>query len=232
MGALGLSWKNGLKGRPEKAASFVMEEIVPLQDVMARGTVSAADGQRKMRVLQCKFLAGETRDGLEHFEPYGLTSEPLKDGMPEALALFFDGDRSHGVVVCVADRRYRLKVEPGEVAIYDDIGQKVHLTRSGIEVFTPKNLAASIGGSASVTVSGSTTLTCPTVTIDSQTVHLTGSLTVDGAIVGTGGLTVSGGSGASVTGSITVSDDVTAGGISLMTHTHGCPQGGDTTPPK
>ena len=205
---------------------------MPLQDVMARGTVSAADGQKKMRVLQCKFLAGETRDGLEHFEPYGLTSEPLKDGMPEALALFFDGDRSHGVVVCVADRRYRLKVEPGEVAIYDDIGQKVHLTRSGIEVFTPMNLTASVAGNASVTVSGSTTLTCPTVTIDSQAVHVTGSLTVDGAIVGTGGLTVSGGSGASVTGSITVSDDVTAGGISLMTHTHGCPQGGDTTPPK
>lgn len=204
---------------------------MPLIDFMARGTVSAADGQRKMRVLQCKFLAGETRDGLEHFEPYGLTSEPLTDGMPEALALFFDGDRSHGVVVCVADRRYRLKVEPGEVAIYDDIGQKVHLTRSGIEVSTPHNLTATVGGDASVVVSGSTMLTCPMVTIDAQTVHLTGALIVDGAIVGTGGLTVSGGSGASVTGSITVSDDVMAGGISLMTHTHGCPQGGNTTPP-
>ena len=49
-----------------------MEEIVSLQDVMARGTVSAADGQRKIRVLRCEFLAADRRDGFKHFKPYGL----------------------------------------------------------------------------------------------------------------------------------------------------------------
>ncbi|MFV2291099.1 baseplate assembly protein, partial [Escherichia coli] len=45
------------------------------------------------------------------------------------------GDRSHGVVVVVADRRYRLKgLRRGEVALYDDQGQSVVLTRSGLVV--------------------------------------------------------------------------------------------------
>jgi phage gp45-like len=42
---------------------------------------------------------------------------------------------SHPIVLVVGDRRYRLKnLQDGEVAIYDDLGQKVHLTRDGIRV--------------------------------------------------------------------------------------------------
>lgn len=49
--------------------------------------------------------------------------------------LFPDGDRSHAVVVTVSDRRYRLKgLQTGEVAVYDDQGQSVTLTREGIVV--------------------------------------------------------------------------------------------------
>lgn len=41
-------------------------------------------------------------------------------------------------MICVADRQFRLKnIAPGEVALYDDLDQKVHLTREGIIVFTP-----------------------------------------------------------------------------------------------
>ena len=41
-----------------------------LEDVLARGTVTAADGSKKMRELQAQFLADEVRDELEHAEPY------------------------------------------------------------------------------------------------------------------------------------------------------------------
>ena len=190
-----------------------------LEDFMARGTVSASDGSKPMREVQINLLAGEVRDEVEHAEPYGFTSEPLTDGLPEAFALFFDGDRSHGVVFCIADRRYRLKpLSPGEVAIYDDLGQKVHLTRNGIEVVTPKDLTA--------TVTGSATIKAASVTIDSPTTHITGSLLVDGAMTGKGGITVSGGSGATVTG------DVVADGISLKSHTHPGDSGGTTGTPQ
>ena len=193
-----------------------------LDDVLARGTVSAADGTKKMRVVQVRLLADEVRDDLEHVEPYGFTSEPLDDEQPEAFAAFFSGDRSHGIVFCIADRRYRLtKLKAGEVALYDDQGQKVHLTRDGIVVHTDKQLEATVGGTLTATVSGAATLKAASVKIDAPTVELTGALKVAKLITGTGGMAISGGSGAAVTGDIKVSGgDVTADGISLQNHTH------------
>ena len=116
-----------------------------------------------------RLLADEVRDDLEHVEPYGFTSEPLDDEQPEAFAAFFGGDRSHGIVFCIADRRYRLtKLKAGEVALYDDQGQKVHLTRDGIVVHTDKQLEATVGGTLTATAGGAATLKAPSVKIDSQ----------------------------------------------------------------
>lgn len=104
-----------------------------LGNLLARGVVSAVNAAKKMQSLQVRLLAGEVKDVVEHFEPYGFTAHPHAGA--EAFAAFLDGDRSHGIVLLVADRRYRLKsFAPGEVAIYDDLGQKVHLTRAGIVI--------------------------------------------------------------------------------------------------
>ncbi len=66
------------------------------------------------------------------------------------------------------------------------------------------------------------------VTVDSPKTVLMGTLDVQGLITGTGGLAVSGGSGA------TVSGDVVADGISLKSHVHGGvePGGGTTGTPQ
>ena len=104
-----------------------------LQNFMARGTVVRSDAGKKMQQLQIRLLADEVADGIEHFEPYGYTARP-KPGA-EHVTLFVDGDRSHGITIVVADRRYRLQgLEEGEVALHDDQGQKVHLTRNGIVI--------------------------------------------------------------------------------------------------
>lgn len=104
-----------------------------LGNMLARGSVAAANGAGKMRTLQIRMMADETKDNVEHFEPYGFTSEVMPGSEP--IAAFFDGDRSHGVVLVVADRRYRLTgMKSGEVALYDDQGQKVYLTRTGIVI--------------------------------------------------------------------------------------------------
>ncbi len=104
-----------------------------LGNMLARGSVTAVNGASKLRTLQIRMMAGETKDNVEHFEPYGFTSE-VKGGS-EPIAAFFDGDRSHGVVLVVADRRYRLTgMQSGEVALYDDQGQKVYLTRNGVVI--------------------------------------------------------------------------------------------------
>jgi len=104
-----------------------------IQNMLARGTVALSNAATKMQSLQVKLLADETLDSIEHFEPYGFTSRPLPGA--EVATVFVDGDRSHGLVLVVADRRYRMTgFEEGEMAIHDDQGQSVHLTRGGIVV--------------------------------------------------------------------------------------------------
>ncbi|WP_410498149.1 phage baseplate assembly protein V [Chitinibacter sp. S2-10] len=99
--------------------------------MVTRGVVALVNSARKMQSLQLTLLADEPKDNIEHFEPYGFTANP-KAGA-ESLALFLGGDRSHGVVIACADRRYRLKgLDSGEVAIYDDQGQSVILKRGKI----------------------------------------------------------------------------------------------------
>lgn len=110
-----------------------------LQNLFSRGVVSAVNAALKMQTVQIQLLAGEGKDAVEHFEPYGYTAHPLQGA--EAAIGFVEGDRSHGIALVVADRRYRLLgLKTGEVAIYDDQGQKVHLTRDGILVHTTKRV--------------------------------------------------------------------------------------------
>jgi phage baseplate assembly protein V len=104
-----------------------------LQNLFSRGVVSAVNPGAKMQTVQIQLLTGESKDNVEHFEPYGYTAHPHA-GAEQATG-FVEGDRSHGIVLVVADRRYRLTgLAAGEVAIYDDQGQKVHLTRAGIVI--------------------------------------------------------------------------------------------------
>lgn len=111
---------------------------------VARGVLHLVKDALKVQAVQAEFLAGEVRDGIERFQDYGFTSVPLA-GM-EVVAVFLGGDRSNGVVIAVGDRQYRLNsLRPGEVALYDDRGQKVHLTREGIEVESPFNVTVKAG---------------------------------------------------------------------------------------
>ncbi|SET76849.1 phage baseplate assembly protein V [Pseudomonas graminis] len=102
-----------------------------LINVLTRGVVALANSASKLQTLQMRLTAGEVKDGMEHLEPYGFTSCPHAGA--EALAGFMGGDRSHGVVIVVSDRRYRIQeLEPGEVAIYTDEGDKVHFKRGRV----------------------------------------------------------------------------------------------------
>lgn len=102
-----------------------------LKQILARGVVTLVKATSKLQSLQMRLLAGEVKDGLEHFEPYGFTSNAHPGA--EGIALFVGGDRSHGVVVCVADRQFRLQgLESGEVALYTDEGDYLHFKRGRV----------------------------------------------------------------------------------------------------
>lgn len=141
-----------------------------LTRLLARGTVVLANSANKLQSLQMRLTAGEVNDDMEHFEPYGFTSNPLAGA--EGIATFLGGDRSHGVVLVVADRRYRLKaLAAGEVAIYTDEGDKIHFKRGRvIDIDTATlNIRASSG-----------------VTIDSPTLSMSGKILSQGDQVAAG----------------------------------------------
>lgn len=114
--------------------------------MLARGTVVLANAGKKMQSLQIRLTAGELKDGVEHFEPYGFTSNP-KPGA-EVLTAFLGGDRSHAVVVVASDRRYRIsEVAPGEVVIFTDEGDKIHFKRGQVIDIETKTLNIKAGTS-------------------------------------------------------------------------------------
>lgn len=102
-----------------------------LMNMLARGVVALAKSTGKLQTLQMRLTHGEVKDAMEHLEPYGYTSCPHEGA--EGFAAFLGADRSHGVVLVVADRRYRLQgLQAGEVAIYTDEGDKIHFKRGRI----------------------------------------------------------------------------------------------------
>jgi phage baseplate assembly protein V len=85
--------------------------------VSARGWVRLVYPDREMQQLQVGVLEDELKEGIEHFQPYGFTSAPLR-GM-DVLVNFLGGDRSHGIVTMVADCTSRPRtLSQGDVAIY------------------------------------------------------------------------------------------------------------------
>lgn len=142
--------------------------------------VATASTQGKLIGVQMQGLAGEAVAG-ELFQHYGFTSSPLPGA--EYICVPVGGSSQHAVVVASEDGRYRLTLENGEVALYTDEGDKVHLKRGRvIEVETDTLIVK-----ATTKVSFETPLleTSGTVTVEK-------GLAVKGNIVTTGSIGASG----------------------------------------
>ncbi len=96
------------------------------------------------RVGATKALAGKlgkvqvrahVDDELQHWQSYGFQSRPLAGA--DAVVLAMGGHSDQRIALLVGDRRYNIALEGGEVAIVDDLGQRVHLTRTGIVLEAP-----------------------------------------------------------------------------------------------
>jgi phage baseplate assembly protein V len=104
-----------------------------MRRMLTRVVLKLVDDGPKMQAHQVESYDGLVRDKVEHFQHYGFTSVPFPGA--EGVGLSIGGSTNHMVVLNVDDRRYRMKgLEGGEVSIYDDQGQSVHLTREGIVV--------------------------------------------------------------------------------------------------
>ncbi len=100
---------------------------------VGRGRITTGFDSDLAQKHQVQLGADEIRDNTIRLPEYGFTSMPLPGA--NALVIFVGGDRSNGVIVATDDPRYRPHpLKAGEVAIYDDQGQSVYLTRTGIVI--------------------------------------------------------------------------------------------------
>jgi phage gp45-like len=113
----------------------------------------------------------ESFDQREYFQHYGYTSRPL----PGAEIIII---REGNLIIGIAsdDRRYRISLEEGEVALYTDEGDKVHLKRGMImEVVCGNKLTATVTNEVDITTkvakivaTTSCDVTSPAVTVNAS----------------------------------------------------------------
>lgn len=107
--------------------------------MVSRATLKQTNDGTKMQASQIGVLDEETRDDVERFQNYGFTSHPHAGA--EAAVVFAGGNRDHGMILAVDDRRYRVKgLAQGEVAIYTDEGDKIVLKRGKVVEITTNTL--------------------------------------------------------------------------------------------
>ena len=105
--------------------------------LIGRCVILAVDTKTKTQELQIEALKDEVIDNIEHRQTYGFTSVPLAGA--EGIVLAISASRNNAVVIGVEDTRYRIQgLENGDVAIYDDKGQTVLLTKDGISITAKK----------------------------------------------------------------------------------------------
>lgn len=144
-------------------------------NMITRAVVTGVNAAKKCQALQVELMADEPKDDVEHLEPYGFTSSPHLDA--EAIALFPDGDRSHGIIIMVSDRRYRVTgLKNGEVCLYTDEGDMIKMKRGRTIEITTENYVVNTktyvvnttdftlnAAMATLNASSKITLTTPTV---------------------------------------------------------------------
>lgn len=130
--------------------------------MVGRAILTAIKDTGNIQTVQVQMLADEIHDGVERVQEYGFTSAPLPGA--EAVLVFVGGNRDHGLVIACDDRRYRLKpLQNGEVALYTDEGDKIHLKRGHV-----------------------IDITTTTLNLNATTANVSGNLNVQGNVVAQG----------------------------------------------
>lgn len=99
--------------------------------MVGRCILEAINAGTKLQSVQIQVRDGEVREHVEHFQPYGYSSVPHPGA--EGISVAVGGSSDHQVVICIDDRRYRIKtLQNGEVALYTDEGDTIVMKRGNI----------------------------------------------------------------------------------------------------
>ena len=122
---------------PQRKAQALLGQlnrwIAPLRHrvatMVSKALVAAVRDTTNMQLVQISVMKDELIDNVERVQNYGFTSHPKVGG--EAVVLFIGGYRDHGVIIAIDDSRYRLKLQDGEVAMYDHQGSSIVMKSNG-----------------------------------------------------------------------------------------------------
>ncbi len=188
---------------------------------ISRAVVETIKDDEGIQKIQASLLADEVQDDMERFQNYGFTSHPHKGS--EGIAVFPGGDRSHGILIVVDNRQYRLKgLQEGEVALYTDEGDYIKLKRGNeIEIVTH---------TLTVNATSAVQITTPSFNVTAPNSNFVGNVGIAGSL---SMLNSNGGSG-DINAAGQVSDH--KGSMDQMRgiydgHNHNDPQGGATGGP-
>lgn len=173
-------------------------------NLISRGQLLKVDDSKGIQRIDANFFSDEVHTNIERIQNYGFTSNP-KPGC-EVVTLFHSGNREHGIVIAIDDKKFRLKnLAAGEVAIYTDEGDNIHFKRNNKIEITTKELIinaadkvivntkdAEVNSSTSAKVvspsvqvqANNTEITSPSITMTASTsvVMTTPNLNVSGLI--------------------------------------------------
>ena len=115
------------------------------------GVVTATSDTAQVQFLQVQAAGGDVRDTVANPCMWGIASRPH----PGAQVLFVvpGGADRNAIVLASADNRYQFSLVEGECALYDDLGQSIHITRTGI-VINGGGLPIQITNTPTTSVSG------------------------------------------------------------------------------
>lgn len=101
--------------------------------LIGRAILTTVTNGGKTQLIQVTGLKDETISDIERMQPYGLDSYPAAN--MEAVILFQNGDRSHGIGIMVSDRENRpTDLVEGDVRLWDTRDNKITLKTDQIKV--------------------------------------------------------------------------------------------------
>ena len=137
--------------------------------------VTNANATQKIQVVA---LADETISDIERFQEYGFETYPFAEA--EVFIGFLNGNRDHGIALCVHDGRYRpTDLSEGEVCIYTDEDKttpfRIQMKRNRIHFRRSDKEDINVDTSKTEDIGTSKTVTVPTETNVNATEHIINS---------------------------------------------------------
>lgn len=111
---------------------------------LSRMPVQKVDDTQPIQQHSLNGFAGEQMETIEHMHQYGFTNVPVAPSGgegPDGMTIFMGSNRTHGIVLASADRRFRLNnLKEGDVALHDNKGHQIHIAAAdGITVSAPNS---------------------------------------------------------------------------------------------